>query len=149
MPDHTLRIPSPHPIGRGVNSPRLFTQDGDLLVVFPEMAMDEAPKLPRAAIAGAAGGLNKVAHDDDDNVTVAESAGQAAFMRLSQFLDDLLSPDDLAQALQLVQQLLNSGDDANGNGDGDRPLIAGDRRPTQSYAARFPNSGRLWRKTYG
>ena len=58
MPDYEFRIPAPYP---GAGSPRLSLQGADLIVSFPPLAQDEAPKFPRAALPGATGG--KVARD--------------------------------------------------------------------------------------
>jgi hypothetical protein len=104
------------------------------------MALDEAPKYPRAALPGARGGRTRD-QEDPDNVRIVASPAQAAHTKLLQFLTDKLNPDDINTVGELLGELLGATDpDSVGN-----PALAGDRRPGLAYEQRFPHQGRLVR----
>jgi hypothetical protein len=125
-------------------SPR-FLRSETCPVTFPEMAFDEAPKFPRAALPSARGGEAGDQNDpDNNNITIANSPAHAAMLKLCKFLADRLPPDDMSEVQDMLQDLF--GSTSNGGGD----AMAGDRRPriAESYEQRFPNQGRLYRKTF-
>jgi hypothetical protein len=75
---YEFRIPAPYP---GAGSRRLSLQGADLIVTFPALAQDAAPKFPRDALPGAAGGKaarDQDGPDDNGNGRVFETAAQAA-----------------------------------------------------------------------
>jgi hypothetical protein len=124
----------PMPSPKGTNAAALFVPD-----TFPMMALDEAPKYPRAALPGARGGRTRDQDPGDPDTVVASSPGEAAYRKMFAILGDKLNQEDLDAVQQLLGELLGATDP---NSDGN-PALAGDRRP--SYEVRFPNQGRLVR----
>jgi hypothetical protein len=105
-------------------------------IVYPTMAQDE---LPRAVLAGAAGGRARDQNGNPDG-GIYSTPAEASLARLCAFLRGLLSPDDMAQAETLIGQLFADSDPTDVGS-----AMAGDRAVSVSYEPRFPNHGRLGR----